>query len=216
MTDSFEVTSDSQNVSRVDSKELVLGARRDYLAVCIPPTRRFVTLMLILFSTVSLVAALANAQESPASVRSSAGTAGGWWSAEKRDSAAAPRLQISMAELARFDASDALRTPLAEPHNYRAAEPTRSVLDSTANLGLGVEAGIVTTSRLADPNALTPISFLSLMATDYAAWESNLSDTRSPVDVNRLSVYPVVQIDYANWHLPVALYIAPLRGSNAW
>jgi hypothetical protein len=118
-----------------------------------------------------------------------------------------------MAELARFDASDALRTPLAEPHNYRAAEPT---LDSTANLGWGVEAGIVTTSRLENPNALTPTSFLSLMATDYAAWESNLSDTRSPVDVNRLSVYPVVQIDYANWHLPVALYIAPLRGSNAW
>jgi hypothetical protein len=122
-----------------------------------------------------------------------------------------------MAELTRFETSDAQRTLAPETSNYRVSETIEGAVSRSAYFGLGLDAGITTASRLADyPVSPTPSSFWSLMATDYTAWESNLSDSRSPMDVNRMSVYPLVQIDYASWRLPIALYISPLRGGNAW
>ena len=92
----------------------------------------------------------------------------------------ASRPQLSMAELTRFEASASLR---------RATNPTDNQVD---------------------PALLKRAALLALLQTKYEVWESNLSDSRSLTDVNRISVYPLMEINYTGWHLPVALYISPL------
>jgi hypothetical protein len=79
-----------------------------------------------------------------------------------------------------------------------------------------IGVGVAKPSLLTDRVSLPPESFLSLLQAKYAIWESSLADSRSLVDVNGVSVYPLLQINYAGWHLPVTLYISSLRGSDAW
>ncbi|MEA2649241.1 MAG: hypothetical protein QOG61_1676 [Candidatus Binataceae bacterium] len=55
----------------------------------------------------------------------------------------------------------------------------------------------------------------SLLQAGYAMWESSLADSRSLINVNGVSVYPLFQINYAGWHLPITLYISSLRYSDA-
>lgn len=57
-------------------------------------------------------------------------------------------------------------------------------------------------------------SYLSLLEVRYHIWESNIAETRTLTDVNGALVYPLVQIDYTTGHFPIALSIAPLRGSS--
>jgi hypothetical protein len=158
---------------------------------------------------VALVATIANAQELPAATTNAAGPASGWWSPAKAESASAPQLQISMAELTHFKASDSFRTFPPERTNYRVTEPMDGQIASLQYVG----AGVARPSLLADLVSLPPAP--SLLQARYATWESSLADSRSPVDVRGVSVYPLLQINYAGWHLPVALYMSPLRGSDA-
>jgi hypothetical protein len=68
---------------------------------------------------------------------------------------------------------------------------------------------------LVAPVSLSPRSILSLLQTKYENWETSLADSRSLTHVNGVSVYPLYEISYAGRHLPVTLYIPPLRGSDA-
>jgi len=174
--------------------------------------RRYILSILVLCAAVSLVAAIANAQELAASTSNAAGPASGWWSPVTAESATEPQLQISMVELIPFKASDSLRTFPAQRTTYRVTEPMDGQITSLQNIGAR-DAG---PSLLADSVSLPPGSFPSVLQAKYAIWESSLADSRSLVDVNRVSVYPLLQIDYAGWHLPVTLYISSLRGSDAW
>jgi hypothetical protein len=171
--------------------------------------RRCIFLMRGLCLIVSLVATIANAQELPAATANAAGPASGWWSPVRAESATAPQFQISMAELIPFKASDSFRTFPAQRTTYRVTEPTDSQNASSQYIVLGVARP----SLLADLVSLPPAP--SLLQAKYATWESSLADSRSSVDVNGVSVYPLLQINYAGWHLPVALYLSPLRGSDA-
>ena len=173
--------------------------------------RRYVLSILALCAVVSLVAQIANAQELAASTSNAVGRASGWWSPIRAESATAPLLQISMAELIPFKASDSFRTFPAERTTYRVTEPMDGQIASLQYIG----ARDARPSLLADRVSLPPGSFLSLLQTKYAIWESSLADSRSLVDVNGMSVYPLLQIDYAGWHLPVTLYLSSLRGSDA-
>jgi hypothetical protein len=148
--------------------------------------RRCILAILVLFSTVSLVAATANAKELPASISKAAILPNGWWSSVTAESATAPQLPIRIAELAHFEASSGLTL------GTRVAKP----------------------SLLADPASLPPGSFLSLMQAKYAMWESSLADSRSLINVNGVPVYPLLRINYAGWHLPVTLYISSLRDNE--
>ena len=85
--------------------------------------RRSILSILALCAVVSLVAATANAQELAASTSNAVGHASGWWSPIRAESATAPQLQISMAELIPFKASDSFRTFPAERTTYRVTEP---------------------------------------------------------------------------------------------
>jgi len=157
---------------------------------------------------------LANAQELAASTSNATGPASGWWSPVRAVSATAPQLQkcpFSMAELNPFKASDSFRTFRPQRTTYSVTEPMDGQIASLQHIGVGVAKP----SLLADRVSLPPESFLSLLQAKYAIWESSLADSRSLVDVNGVSVYPLLQINYAGWHLPVTLYISSLRGSDA-
>ena len=172
-------------------------------------SRRCIFLTRVLCLIVSFVATISNAQELPAATANAAGPASGWWSPVRAESATAPQLQISMAELIPLKASDSLRTFPAQRTTYRETEPKDAQIASLQNFGAR-DAG---PSLLAD--RVSPPPAPSLLQARYAIWESSLADSRSSVDVNGVSVYPLLQINYAGWHLPVALYLSPLRGSDA-
>jgi hypothetical protein len=173
--------------------------------------RRYVLSILVLCAAVSLVAASANAQELAASSSNAARPASGWWSPVRAESATAPHLQISMAELNPFKASDSFRTFPAQRTTYRVTEPMDAQIASLQYIGARDPGPRLLAERGSQPAG----SFLSLLQAKYAIWESSLADSRSLVDVNGVSVYPLLQINYAGWHLPVTLYISSLRGSDA-
>jgi hypothetical protein len=173
--------------------------------------RRYILSILVLCAVVSLVAATANAQELAASTSNAARPGSGWWSPVSVESATAPQLQISMAQLIPFETSDSFRTFPAQRTTYRVTEPMDGRIASLQYIG----ASDTGPSFLADRGSLPPGSLPSLLQARYAIWESSLAASRSLVDVNGVSVYPLLQINYAGWHLPVTLYISSLRGSNA-
>ena len=171
--------------------------------------RRYVLSILVLCAAVSLVAASANAQELAASSSNAARPASGWWSPVRAESATAPQLLISKAELTHFEASGPFRPPPAQPTTYRVSEPMDGQIASLQYL----DARVAKPSLLADRVSLPPA--LSLPQAKYAIWDSSLTDSRSLIDVNGVSVYPLLQINYAGWHLPVTLYISSFRDSDA-
>jgi len=122
---------------------------------------------------------------------------------------------ISMAELTHFEASESLRASTAQLTTNRVTEPMDGTIAGLQYFGLALRPRIAAPSLLEDPVSLSPTSFLSLLQIKYANWETGLSDSRSLTDVNGVSVYPIVQINYGRWHLPIPLYISPLRGSDA-
>jgi hypothetical protein len=177
--------------------------------------RRFILSLLVLCAAVSLAAAIANAQELAAATSNAERPASGWWSPARAKSATAPQLLISRAELTPFAASDRFRPFPARPTTYRVSEPIDGRVASLQNSGSTLRARVARPSLLADRLSPPPGSSLSLLQAKYAIWESSLADSRSPIDVNGVSVYPLLQINYAGWHLPVTLYISSLRDSDA-
>src|SRR6202011_4173335 len=177
------------------------------------PVRRYILSMLVLCSAVSLVAAIANAQELElvALTSNAARPASGWWSPAGAESATAPRLPISMAELTPFDASGSFRTLSAPRTPYRVNESMDGSIAGLQYFGLTLRARIGAPSLLGgDRVLLPPGSSLSLLRAKYAIWESSLADSRSLTNANGVSVHPLLQINYAGWHLPVTLYISSL------
>ena len=116
-----------------------------------------------------------------------------------------------MGQLIPIEPSDSFRTFPAQRTTYRVTEPMDGQIASLQYIA----ARDARPSLLADRVLLPPGSFPSLLQTKYVTWESSLADSRSLVDVNGVSVYPLLQINYAGWHLPVTLYISSRRGSDA-
>jgi hypothetical protein len=82
--------------------------------------------------------------------------------------------------------------------------------------GSALNASVAQQALWAQPASAPATTFLGLVETKYAGWESSLSDTRTLTNVNGMSVYPIFQANYGSSFVPVTLYISPLRGSNAW
>ena len=173
--------------------------------------RRYLLSILILCAVILLVAAIANAQELAASASNIAGPASGWWSPAGAESATAPQLQISMAELIPFKAFDSFRTFPGQRTTYRVTESMDGQIASLQYIG----ARVVKPSLLADRVSQTPRPLLSLQQAKYAIWESDAADSRSLINFRGVSVYPFLQINYASWHLPVTLYISSLHNRAA-
>jgi len=212
MINAFEAIAEPERGNRVASYEPVRHLITRPALSRGSLVRRCILSMLVLCSIVWLVAAIASAQDLPASSPDAAKRASGWWSPE---SATAPLLLVSLAELTHFEASDSIRASAGQPTTYRLTEPTDGSILSLSDFGSTLGARVAESRLLADPVSLPPASFLSLLQTRYAVWESSLADSRSLTNVNGVSVYPVFQVNYGGWHLPVILYIPPLRGSDA-
>jgi hypothetical protein len=58
-------------------------------------------------------------------------------------------------------------------------------------------------------------SFLSFVQTEYLLRESRLGDSQSLTSVSAISAYPLLQINYAGWNLPVTLYNPSSKASEA-
>jgi hypothetical protein len=135
-------------------------------------------------------------------------TATGLWCPKQTGSTSvAPHLELSMAKLTRFEVAEPLRPSTIEPNNHTMAN------NGGFELGVGPQGG--KSISLAEDELLPPRSFLSIPTVKYSTWESSLADTRSLTNANGLLVYPLLQIDYAQSHLPISLYIPPLCGSDA-
>jgi hypothetical protein len=133
----------------------------------------------------------------------------------REESSTAPQLLISMAELTHFEASYSFRASSFRSTTHRVGEPIDSRIASLQYFGLKLRARTAEPSLVADRVSPLSGSFLSLWQAKYTMWESSLEDSRPLVDVNRMSVYPFLQINYTGWHLPVTLYVSSLRGSDA-
>jgi len=169
---------------------------------------RCIASITVLFATSCLLAATGFGQElASVDSRSAApGSTSGWWSPEH----VAPHLQLSLADLKRFEPPSQVlrsnRVTTAQIMNFLAdSESLSPQSEQSADL-----------SALAQSRALPLSSLLGQLHTKYATWQTGLSDTRTPVDLNGLSVYPLVQIRYGQWTVPVSLYISPLRDGDNW
>ena len=63
-------------------------------------------------------------------------------------------------------------------------------------------------------SGVSPGSFLYSLQISYMQWESRLADTLSPINQRGMLVYPFLEISAAGDHLPISMYIPPLRGSD--
>jgi len=162
-----------------------------------------------LFVTLCLQAVAAQAQQLSATdfAPKAVPTAMGWWSPERTASTAvAPHLQLALSDLDRFETSQPVRP---------ATQPNGSSIVTPSGVELGLDTRSPEFSSFAEGQLLSSRSFLALLEGKYVQWESSLADNRSLVKVNGESVYPLVQIDYAQARLPIILYVPPLRGSEA-
>jgi hypothetical protein len=165
-----------------------------------------------------LTATAAHAQQLSASdfARAATKTGNGWWSPERNASTlVAPYLQLTMSKKSRFAFSEMVRNSTTEQSNYFLSEETARPTANHDGLGLKLATQNPEVSPLVEGELLSTRSFISILAARYVMWESSLAATRSLMNVNGTSVYPLVQINYDQWQLPIGLYAPPLRGSDA-
>jgi hypothetical protein len=95
-----------------------------------------------------------------------------------------------------------LYTALRETSSERPLQP-----------GLSFEARNFEFSLL-NSSGVWPGSILYPLQKRYVQWESRLADTVSPTSQRGMLVYPFLEISVAGSHLPISMYIPPLRGSD--
>jgi hypothetical protein len=135
----------------------------------------------------------------------------GWWSPAQATSTPAPHLELNLAALNHFGDTAAVPTS-PQP----ADGEIRDYLLNAGSFELTRDPQSAEWQALAQGQTLPPESFLGLVQSKYTRWETNLAETRTPMDINGQSVYPLVQISYGQWTLPIGLYTPPLRGSARW
>jgi hypothetical protein len=169
--------------------------------------RRLLLSMAVLCSTLALVTAFASAQDSAATAANA-----GWWSSATAE--AAPELVVGMAALNRFEASGLLGT--TPPAKLDLVAPSSDSNINFRNAGSMLNASVAQQALWTEPTSAPATTFLTLIESKYATWESGLADSRTLTNVNGMSVYPIFQVNYGSSFVPVTLYISPLRGGNAW
>jgi hypothetical protein len=95
-----------------------------------------------------------------------------------------------------------LYTALREPSSERPVQPRSSFDARDFEFSLLNNSGVL------------PGSFLYPLQISYMQWESRLADTVSPISHRGMLVYPFLEISVASGHLPISMYVPPLRGSD--
>ena len=91
---------------------------------------------------------------------------------------------------------------LREPSSERAIEPRLSLEARDFEYSLLNNSGVL------------PGSFLYSLQISYMQWESRLADIVPPISHRGMFVYPLLEISVAGGHLPISMYIPPLRSSD--
>ena len=204
----------STTVRAISSYEILSYALEDFAASACLFARRCMVLLIALCTTFCLLSTV-HAQELVSS--DLAGAPGrlssGWWSPEKAASSTTPHLQLNMAELNHFGAKATSAVASPTP-TYPSNAQIANYLSNSGSIELASDQQSGEWAALAQGRTLPPDSLLGLVQSKYATWERNLGETRTPINVNGQSVYPLVEISYGQWTLPIGLYIPPLRGSD--
>ena len=133
----------------------------------------------------------------------------GWWCLGSRRTIA--HLQVGTG-----DQIDLLNTVLIsstpETENYRPISLLDDPIGNHPVARLAPESRGVNPGSLAEAELL-PETLLSSLQSKYTAWESRLEDSGPRTNVNGRLVYPLLQVNYGGWHLPISLYLPPLQGS---
>lgn len=204
----------STTVRAISSYEIFSYALEELVASGGAVARRCTVLLIALCTTFCLLST-GHAQELASSDLSAgpANLSSGWWSPERAASTMAPHLQLNIAELNHFGAEALPATAGSTPADPLAAQ-TANFVPSSASFELTSDQQSAEWAALAQGQTLPPDSLLGLVQSKYATWERNLAETRTPINVNGQSVYPLAEITFGRWTVPVALYISPLRGSG--
>jgi hypothetical protein len=138
----------------------------------------------------------------------------GWWSPDRPGWTAPNRnFQITITDRTFVPNTKSL-PEVSDIANYRSISPAVNPFTYQSNVEVKFDAEGIDRSSVAKPELLLPESFFSVLQSEYTSWESRLEDSESPTNVNGHLFYPLVQINSGDWHLPINLYIAPLRGSD--
>jgi hypothetical protein len=130
------------------------------------------------------------------------------------ESVATPSLQLSMAEAIHFRISDSLQSSVARPNGHHKTERTDFSGFYSGNFTLALAVLDAKYGPPASNYALNAEPVLSEVEAKYQRWESSLADSRSPANVDGVSVYPLAQIDSGTWHLPITLGTGPIPGAE--
>ncbi len=136
--------------------------------------------------------------------------ASGWLSSAPTESVATPWFVLNVPDRREPRIYNSSRSAAASGR----AERTRNAILNPGRFWLAFPATQSVDYGFLPTDSLPRVSYLSLLEVTYQVWEANLAETRTPTDVNGVLVYPLVQIDYPTGHFPIALSIAPLRGSS--
>ena len=174
-----------------------------------------------LCGTVCLTTSMALAQQLSASDFAPAAItkASGWWSPQRTAlTVLAPDGQLSVSKLTSLELSEPPYFSTTPARQWSSNKPEYinrpSVNPDAGRFEFTLVARSSEFGFLAESELLSRRSLLSRLQAEYATWESGLADTRSLASVNGLSVYPLMQVDYADVDLPISLYVPPLRGSD--
>jgi hypothetical protein len=166
-----------------------------------------------LCAAVCIRANVANAQQfSPADFAPAhPAVSDGWWSPERTSFATlTSRAQLNVPKLANRVASPHF-TQL-QPNNPYLIEYSKITSGNSGGFeftqGRAIEVGSAAVEALQSPQ-----SFSGLLRARYLMWESSLAANRDLMNIDGALAYPLVQISYANWRLPISLYEPPLRMS---
>ncbi|MBV8452531.1 MAG: hypothetical protein JOZ29_09700 [Deltaproteobacteria bacterium] len=185
-----------------------------YNPTCIHLLLRFVSAAILCIG-VCLIAIPAQSQQNAGGTPASIATtiSEGWWPSDRFQTALAiPRLEVGVANLTRFETPQLPPSSAAKGGIYPSNEYVNE-LSGQVDSELTRDIRQSDISALAEGGSLVAGSFFSVLSSQYEAWESSLSDSRSLTNVNGALVYPLIEITYTHWRMPISLYIPPLRGS---
>jgi hypothetical protein len=207
MTNRSNANAESDSRNRVVGYEQIEHVTTCFFLFSESLARRFLLSVVVFCPTVALVTSFANAQDSAL-----AATNAGWWSPAAAE--AAPELMVGMTALNRFEASGLPDT--TSPAKLDLTAPSDDSITNFQNAGSMLNASVAQQALWAEPTSAPAATFLTLVESKYATWESGLADSRTLTNVNGMSVYPIFQVNYGSSFVPVTLYISPLRGGNVW
>jgi hypothetical protein len=178
---------------------------------------RFCILWAILMCTVVCLPAIkAHAQQLSAGDFSASRDIGNtWWSPRQIEPGGVmQRIRISIGDQIRLS-NTKLSLPISEAAIYRSISQPDNPIGNKSISNSRSETQRVPAGSVMEGKMLFPESLLSVLQSRYVSWESALEDSEPRTNVNGRMVYPLLQVRYAGWHLPITLYIPPLRGSEA-